>query len=62
MLLMVPSARQLRAVLLERGIVVPKGRRKLERYVDALLADREIRLSLRTGLLIEDMRTRSAFG
>jgi transposase len=47
---------QLRAVLLERGIVVPQGRRKLERYVDALLAEEEIRLSLRTGLLVEDMR------
>jgi transposase len=47
---------QLRAVLLERGIVVPQGRRKLERYVDALLAEEEIRLSPRTGLLVEDLR------
>jgi len=46
---------QLRAVLLERGIVVPQGRRKLERYVDALLAE-EDRLSPRTGLLVEDLR------
>src|SRR5258708_19706808 len=46
---------QLRAVLLERGIVVPQGRRKLERYVDALLAEEEIRLSPRTGLLVEDL-------
>jgi transposase len=47
---------QLRAVLLERDIVVPQRRRKLERYVDTLLAEEEIRLSLRTGLLVEDMR------
>jgi transposase len=47
---------QLRAVLLERGIVVPQGRRKLERYVDALLAEEEIRLSPRTGLLVDDLR------
>src|SRR5882724_2951488 len=47
---------QLRAVLLERGIVVPQGRRKLERYVDALLAEEELRLSPRTGLLVEDLR------
>src|SRR6201981_994102 len=40
---------QLRAVLLERGITVPKGRRKLERYVDPLLAEEELRLSLRAG-------------
>ena len=47
---------QLRVVLLERGIVVSQGRRKLERYVDALLAEEEIRLSPRTGLLVEDLR------
>src|ERR1700704_2163170 len=47
---------QLRAVLLERGTVVPQGRRKLERYVDALLAEEEIRLSPRIGLLVEDLR------
>ena len=47
---------QLRAVLLERGIVVSQGRRKLERYVDALLAEEEIRLSPRTGLLVDDLR------
>ena len=47
---------QLRAVLLERGIVVSQGRRKLECYVDALLAEEEIRLSPRTGLLVEDLR------
>jgi transposase len=47
---------QLRAVLLERGIVVPPGRRKLERHVDALLAVEETRLSPRTGLLVDDLR------
>jgi transposase len=36
--------------------VVPQGRRKLERYVDALLAEEEIRLSPRTGLLVDDLR------
>src|ERR671932_1668052 len=30
---------QLRAVLLERGLVVPQGRRKLEQALDALVAD-----------------------
>src|SRR6201997_5772011 len=35
---------QLRAVLLERGITIPQGRRKLEKHVDALLAEEEIRL------------------
>ena len=47
---------QLRAVLLERGIVVSQGRRKLECYVDALLAEEKIRLSSRIGLLVEDLR------
>jgi len=47
---------RLRAVLLERGIVVSQGRRKLERYVDALLAEEEIRFSPRTRLLVEDLR------
>src|SRR5215831_3437228 len=47
---------QLRAVLLERGIVVPRGRRKLERYVDALLAEQEVRFSPRTKLLVADLR------
>ena len=46
---------QLRAVLLERGIVMPQGRCKLERHVDALLAEEEIRFSARARLLIEDL-------
>jgi hypothetical protein len=32
--------------------VVPQGRRKLERYVDALLAEEQIRLSPRIGVLV----------
>ena len=32
------------------------GRRKLERNVNALLAEEEIRLSPQTGLLVEDLR------
>src|SRR5215210_6224878 len=46
---------QLRAVLLERGIVVAKGRRRLEEYLIGLLdedGDRRASLSLRTCLLI----------
>jgi transposase len=31
---------QLRAILLERGIVVPQGKRKLEQSVDTLMAER----------------------
>jgi transposase len=48
---------QLRAVLLERGIVVAKGRRRLEEYLIGLLdGDRPATLSHRICLLIEDMR------
>jgi transposase len=47
---------QLRAFLLERGIVVPQGRRKLELHLEILLAGEEISLSPRTRLLIEDQR------
>ena len=48
---------QLRAVLLERGIVVAKGRRRLEEYLIGLLdGDRPATLSPRICLLIEDMR------
>jgi transposase len=50
---------QLRAVLLERGVTVAQGRRKLERYL-ALVLDSEdappLRLSARMRLLIDDMR------
>ncbi|MGQ7794689.1 IS110 family transposase [Faunimonas sp. B44] len=50
---------QLRAVLLERGIVIAKGRRQLELRLAEMLDDagaRPLTLSARTRLLIEDMR------
>jgi transposase len=47
---------QLRAILLERGITVPQGRRKLEVYLEALLAEDRIPLSPRTRILVEDQR------
>lgn len=46
---------QLRAVLLERGIVIAKGRSKLESQLDRLLAG-EIAISGRIRIMIEDMR------
>lgn len=49
---------QLRAALLERGITVPQGRRRLERFLE-LIPDREDApplLSPRIRLLIDDMR------
>lgn len=47
---------QLRAFLLERGIIVPQGRRKLESHLDTLMAAEQVSLSTRTRLLIEDQR------
>ena len=50
---------QLRALLLERGIVVAKGRRQLEQRLAQMLdeaAEAPTSLSPRTRLLIEDMR------
>jgi transposase len=47
---------QLRALLLERGITVPQGRRKLELHLEGPLAEERVPLSPRTRLLIEDMR------
>jgi transposase len=46
---------QLRAVLLERGITVPQGRRKLAQHLAAFLADEEVRLSARVQSLLKDM-------
>ena len=46
---------QLRAILLERGIVMAKGRRKLELRLDQLLAG-EVAISRRIRQLVEDMR------
>lgn len=47
---------QLRAFLLERGVIVPQGRRKLELHLDTLLAAEQVLLSPRARLLIEDQR------
>src|SRR5215472_14398344 len=48
---------QLRAVLLERGITIPQGRRKLEQYLGAMAAsDGDHSLSPRICRLIDDMR------
>jgi transposase len=47
---------QLRAFLLERGIVVPQGRRRLEVRLEEVLAPEQATLSPRTRLLVEDMR------
>ena len=47
---------QLRAFLLERGVIVPQGRRKLEQHLDTLLTTEQVVLSPRTRLLIEDQR------
>ncbi|WP_424140493.1 IS110 family transposase [Roseomonas chloroacetimidivorans] len=47
---------QLRAILLERGITVPQGRRKLEVYLETLLAEEGVPLSPRMRLLVEDQR------
>jgi transposase len=46
---------QLRAILLERGISVPQGRRKLEQYL-AALPEEDRSVSPRIRQLIEDMR------
>jgi transposase len=48
---------QLRAILLERGITVPQGRRKLEVFLETLLAGDQAPLSPRVRLLVEDQRT-----
>jgi transposase len=49
---------QLRAALLERGITVPQGRRRLERFLELVLDREDVPLSLspRIRLLIDDMR------
>src|SRR5215204_7517962 len=48
---------QLRAVLLERGLVAPQGRRKLELHLAAMLDEGgEVPLSPRVRALVEDMR------
>jgi transposase len=47
---------QLRAILLERGITVAQGRRKLERHLAMMDPQGDDTLSKRMRLLIEDMR------
>jgi transposase len=47
---------QLRGLLFERGIVVPKGRRKLEVYLDELMGADPASLGTRIRMLIDDMR------
>lgn len=47
---------QLRAILLERGIIMPQGRRKLELHLDTRLAGETVALSTRTRLLVDDLR------
>ena len=47
---------QLRAVLMERGITIPQGRRKLEQHLAVMLDSDEARLSPRVRRLVEDMR------
>jgi transposase len=48
---------QLRAVLMERGITVPQGRRKLEQHVVTMLDSGEAQLSPRVLKLIGDMKS-----
>ena len=47
---------QLRAVLLERGITIPQGRRRLEKHLAETLTGEELRLSPRIRSLLEDMQ------
>jgi transposase len=47
---------QLRAFLLERGVIVPQGRRKLELRLGEWLAAEDLPLSPRARLLIKDMQ------
>ncbi len=49
---------RLRAFLLGRGLIMPRGRRKLELCLGTLLAAEQVSLSARTRLLIEDQRVK----
>jgi transposase len=46
----------LRALLLERGIVVAKGRKRLEDALEVFADEEDVRLSRRMRLLVEDLR------
>lgn len=48
---------QIRAILLERGLVAPQGRRKLEQRLDEWLGQEGLPISSRIRSLIEDMRS-----
>ena len=48
---------QLRAILLERGVIFPVGRRKLEKGIDDMVADGDEALSPRLRQLVCDLRT-----
>ncbi len=47
---------QVRAILLERGILIAKGRRRLEQALHELLADPDLAISGRMRQLVGDMR------
>jgi transposase len=47
---------QLRAVLMERGVIIPQGWRKLHHALAAILEDERAALSPRVRVLINDMR------
>jgi transposase len=51
---------QLRAILLERGITMPQGRRKLQRQLTLLLEDGGLPISSRMMALVGDMRAQWA--
>jgi transposase len=48
---------QLRAILLERGLVAPQGRRKLQLRLNEWLAQQDLPIGSRIRQLIEDMRS-----
>jgi len=47
---------QLRAVLMERGITIPQGRRKLAQYLAMMLDDDDVCLSARMRQLVKDVQ------
>jgi transposase len=47
---------QLRAILLERGIAIPQGRRRLEQHLAGILEGEDSRLSPRMRSLVEEMQ------
>lgn len=49
-------ANRLRAILFERGLAVPRGRRRLELAVDAMLEDPDVELGARMMERVGEMR------